>query len=510
MNVGDLLTFFTKRHADKTALIFLDQTMTYRDLNHRVNKIGNKLLSLGFRPGDKVSLLMQNCSEYIEIIFALAKIGAIPVPINFRLVGEEIAYIVNDSDSRGMVLGREFVQTIAPISHRLKVETGKFFVIGEEAQGGMTSYESLMEDSSAEEPPVAVDGKSCFVMCYTSGTTGRPKGVLSSHQSKIMESLAQALEFNIHEDDVHLAAAPLCHSAGLFLAIERLFIGGILCIMRQFDPEEVLKLTVEQKVTNTFMVPTMLNFILELPEDVKAKYEPRSMRVITCAGAPLPTRIKEGVIRFFSNAGLYEYYASTESSVATVLKPVDQLRKVRCAGKPFWGVDITLLDEENRHVSTHEVGEIYIRSPYIMDGYYKKGREGFHEGWLASGDLARQDEEGYVYIVDRAKDMIISGGENIYPTEIEDVLYSHPHVLEAAVIGIPDDRWGESVKAMIVLHEGRSLSQEEIIDYCRDKLAGYKIPRSVSFLRELPKNTSGKILRRVLREEYWKDREVKI
>ena len=258
------------------------------------------------------------------------------------------------------------------------------------------------------------------------------------------------------------------------------------------------------------MVPTMLNFILELSEGVKEKYDTSSMRVINCAGAPLPTRTKEGVINYFSNAGLYEYYASTESSVATVLKPVDQLKKVRCAGKLFWGVDITLLDEEKKPVPLGEVGEIYVRSPYIMDGYYKKGREGFHEGWLASGDLALQDEEGYYYIVDRAKDMIISGGENIYPTEIEDVLYSHPDVLEAAVIGIPDGRWGESVKAMIVLHKGRSLTQEEIIDYCRDKLAGFKIPRSVSFLEELPKNTTGKILRRVLREEYWEGREIKV
>ena len=510
MNVGDLLSFFSLRHPDKIALHYLDRTMTYRELNKRANRLGNKLLSLGFEDGDKVSVLLHNCIEYMEIVFASSKIGVIPVPINFRLKGDEIAYIVNDADSRGMILGEEYFDKIEPIGDRLRIEPDRFFLVGQETRGGMRPYEELFEGSSDEDPPVRVDEKGCFVMCYTSGTTGKPKGVVGSHQSKILESLAQALEFNVHEDDVHLVAGPLCHSAGLFLALERLFIGGTLCIMRQFDPEEALRLIDEKRATNTFMVPTMLNFILELPEDVKAKYDISTMRVITCAGAPLPTRTKEGVIDFFSNTGLYEYYALTESSVATVLKPADQLGKVRCAGKPLWGVEIKLLDEEKEEVPVNEVGEIYIKSPFIMDGYYKRGREGFEGDWLSSGDLAREDEEGYFYIVDRAKDMIISGGENIYPTEIEDVLYSNPKVLEASVIGIPDERWGESVKAVIVLHGGQSATREEIIEYCRERLAGYKIPRSVSFVPELPKNTSGKILRRVLREEYWKDEEVKV
>ncbi|UCB49464.1 MAG: AMP-binding protein, partial [Deltaproteobacteria bacterium] len=354
------------------------------------------------------------------------------------------------------------------------------------------------------------DEKSCSVMCYTSGTTGKPKGAVASHKARILEFLAHVPEFRINEDDIHLVAAPLCHSGGMFLSLGKLCIGGALCIMREFDPEEALRLIDQKKATNTFMVPTMLNFILELPEGRRSKYDVSSMRVIDCAGAPLPTRTKEGVVDFFHEAGLYEHYGSTECGVVTLLKPADQLKKIRSAGKPLFGVKLKLVNERKEEVSGDEVGEILIKSPYNMDGYHNKGKEGFEGEWFASGDLAKRDEAGYLYIVDRTRDMIISGGENIYPTEIEDVLYSNPKVLEAAVIGVPDERWGESVTALIVLNEGQSSNQDEIIHYCRERLAGYKIPRSVSFVPSLPKSTSGKILKRAIREEYWKDKEIKV
>jgi acyl-CoA synthetase (AMP-forming)/AMP-acid ligase II len=280
--------------------------------------------------------------------------------------------------------------------------------------------------------------------------------------------------------------------------------------MRQFDAEEALKLIDEKRITNTFMVPTMFNFILELPEEKRKKYDVSSMRVLNCAGAPLPTRTKEGLIAYFRHAGLNEHYGSTECAVATYLNPCDQLRKVRCVGKPFWGVEIKLLNEKKEQVPVHETGEITLKSPYMMDGYYKRGREGFDGEWFFTGDLAKQDEEGYFYIVDRKVDMIISGGENIYPAEIEEALYSNPKISEAAVIGVPDERWGESVKALLVLKEGETASEEEIIEYCKTRLGGYKIPRSVHFLNELPKSSSGKILKRILREEYWMGKEVKV
>ncbi len=510
MTAGDILRFFANRNPDKVAIYYLDKTITYRDLNSRVNRLANRLISLGFRVDDKVSLLLRNCSEYLEIIFALAKIGVTSVPINFRLAGEEVKYIVSDSDSKGLILEEEFVGKIAPIKSQLNIDPDKYYLVGSSPVDGMVLYEKLFERSSTEEPDVKVDENSNFVMAYTSGTTGRPKGVVASHRVKLLSFLAQGVEFKFLEDGIHLVAAPLCHSGGLFLCLGQLAVGGTACIMRQFDAAEALRLIEDKKITNTFMVPTMFNFILELPEATRRRYDVSSMQGLDCAGAPLPTKVKEGVIEFFHNAGLYEHYGSTECAEATLLKPCDQLRKIRCAGKPFWGVEIKLLNEENEEVPANETGEIALKSPYMMDGYYKRGREGFTGEWFHTGDLAKRDEEGYFYIVDRKVDMIISGGENIYPAEIVDALYSNPKILEAAVIGVPDDTWGESVKAFLVLKEGEIATEEEVIEFCKTKLGGYKIPRSVSFSTELPKNSSGKILKRVLREEYWKGREVKV
>jgi long-chain acyl-CoA synthetase len=510
MNFGDILSFLAHRHPHKPVLYDRDKTISFGELNIRANQLGNKLLSLGLRPNDKASLVMRNCSEYIEIVFALLKIGVIPVPINFRLVGEELAYIARNSDSKALILEEEFIDKITPIKDEIMVDPDKYYVLGGKTQHGMISYESLFEGTSEAEPPVSVDEKSCSVMCYTSGTTGKPKGAVASHKARILEFLAHVPEFKISEDDIHLVAAPLCHSGGMFLSLGKLCIGGALSIMREFEPEEALRLIDDKKATNTFMVPTMLNFILELPERTRSKYDVSSMRVIDCAGAPLPTRTKEGTMDFFHNAGLYEHYGSTECGVISLLKPDDQRKTIRSAGKPLFGVKLKLISEKKEQISEGEVGEIFVKSPYNMDGYYNKGKEGFEGEWFATGDLAKQDEAGYLYIVDRSRDMIISGGENIYPTEIEDVLYSNSKVLETAVIGVPDERWGESVTAFIVLNEGQSSSQDEIIQYCRERLAGYKIPRSVNFVPSLPKSTSGKILKRVIREEYWKDEEIKV
>lgn len=510
MNAGDILRFFANRHPEKTAVHYLDRTVTYKELNNRVNRLANRFLSLGYRPNDKISILLQNCIEYLEIVFALAKIGAISVPINFRLVDEEIKYIVNDSESKGLILEKEFIENVDSVKSQLVVETDKYYVTGNDVADGFLSYEALFKGSSPDEPHSTVDENSCFVMTYTSGTTGRPKGVVASHKSKLLSFLAQAIEFKIWEDDTQLVAAPLCHSAGIFLCVQQLAVGGTVCIMKQFDAQEALKLIEEKAVTNTFMVPTMYNFILELPDDKRLKYDLSSVRVLLCAGAPLPTKVKEGMIGLFHNAGLYEYYGATESAFVTYLKPEDQRDKVRCAGKPFWGVEVKLVDADHKTVPVNEIGEIFVKSPFLFDSYYKRGKEGFVGEWFASGDLAKQDQDGFFYIVDRKVDMIISGGENIYPAEVEEVLYSHPNILEAAVIGIPDDRWGEAVRALVVLKKGKSSTDKEIMQFCRKKLAGYKVPRSVGFLDELPKSTSGKILKRELRDPYWKGKEIKV
>lgn len=510
MTIADILKFFANRHPQKTAVHYLDKSITYGNLNARVNILANKFLSLGFLPNDKVSILLHNCSEYIEIVFALARIGVTSIPINARLVGEDITYMVNNSDSKGLILAEELIQKITPIRSQLKVESDKYYLVGNGSHAGMVSYDSLFEKACLDEPAVRVDETSCFRIIYTSGTTGKPKGVMTSHNSQILSFLTHAAEYRIFEDDIHLVAAPLFHSAGMSIAIQQLCVGGTLCIMRRFDAEEALRVIHEKRITNTFMVPTMFNFILELPESKSSKYDVSSMRVLISSGAPLPTRIKEQLIDFFHKAGLVEFYGATEYAYATYLKPEDQLRKTACAGKPFWGVEIKLLNEHREQVPVNEVGEVFVKSPYMMEGYYKRGREGFEGDWFSVGDLAKQDEEGYFYIVDRRVDMIISGGVNIYPVQIEEVLYSHPKILEAAVIGVPDERWGESVKAFVVLKEGKTANGMEIIDYCRKRMAGYKIPKSVTFVKTLPKSSYGKILKRKLREPYWKGKEAKV
>ena len=365
MTAGDILRFFANRHPDKVAIHDLDKTITYRHFNDRVNKLANKFISLGFQPNDKISIMLRNCSEYMEIVFALAKIGVPYVPINIRLVGEEIKYIINDSDSKGLILEEAFIEKISPIMTELKCERDKVYLVGKTEWETAVPYESLFEGSSPEEPDLQGDENSGFMMVYTSGTTGRPKGVIATHRAQILTYLAHSVEFGNSEEDIHLVAAPLFHSAGLSITIQQLCVGGTICIMRTFDPETALKLIEEKKITNTFMVPTMYNFILELPESERLKYDISSMRILISSGAPLPTRIKERLIRFFKNAGLIEFYGATEFAYATYLKPGDQLKKTACAGKPFWGVEIRLLNERKEQVPIEEVGELFLSLIHI-------------------------------------------------------------------------------------------------------------------------------------------------
>jgi acyl-CoA synthetase (AMP-forming)/AMP-acid ligase II len=293
----------------------------------------------------------------------------------------------------------------------------------------------------------------------------------------------------------------------------QLVLGGTAVIMKEFDAEEALRLIDRYRITNMFMAPTMYNFILTLDDEVKLKYDLGSVRTLVSAGAPLPTRVKEGIIRLFPNAGLNEFYGSTESGFNTNLRPEDQLKTTRSVGKPVLFNDIKILDDDGNPVKPGEVGLIYVKNPYFFKGYLddeEETRRAFREdGYLTVGDMARQDAEGFIYIVDRKKDMVISGGVNIFPAEIEDVLYQHPGVKEAAVIGIPDEKWGESLKAFIV-PRGESLSEQEVIDFCKQHLASYKKPKSVEFLTELPRNPAGKVLKTVLREPYWKDADFKV
>jgi long-chain acyl-CoA synthetase len=512
LTFGSIMKQNAEKFKDKPAVIFKEKQLTYSELNKRANQIASAFLRLGYKKGDKVSVMMKNHSAYVEIITGLAKIGVIIVPINFRLVGSEIEYIVLNSESRGFITTGEYAEEIEKLLPRLP-QLDTVVVVDGSPASSMIDYESFLARGTINEPNSQIDEKDTLYLGYTSGTTGKPKGVVISHRSRVLTGMAAAYEYKIDESDVHIVAGPIYHAAPWIFLMTQLIVGGTLVIQESFNPEQFLADVEQYKATNTFMAPTMFNFLVNLNNETKAKYDISSMRVLISAGSPLPTQTKLDVLKFFKDADLHEFYGSTESAITLNIKPKDIRRKDRCVGQPFPLVECMILDENKKPVANGEVGELYIKAPYLLDGYYNNPEANeafFSDGYFTVGDMALQDEEGYYYIVDRKKDMLISGGVNIYPREIEEVLYTHPGILDVAVIGVPDPVWGESVKAIVVPREGAALSEEDVIDFCNGKIASYKKPKSVDFINELPRNPSGKILKVNLRSKYWGEQHLKI
>ncbi|MDY6844074.1 MAG: AMP-binding protein, partial [Thermodesulfobacteriota bacterium] len=490
MSMGKRLETLAKEHPDKIAVIFNDKKITYSQLNLRATKFANSISGLGIGKGEKVATVLRNCSNYIEVIQGLAKIGAVHVPVNWRLAPAEIEYILKNSDSNAVVVGQEFVDKIEAIRTNLKLADSNCIFIGDNTPHSMIAYEQFLAHTSDSEPQVEIGEEDAFFIGYTSGTTGFPKGAVTKHGNWERASMGQGLIFNRGEDDVELLTMPLFHMNAINTTSMSLYKGSTVIIMERFRPEEALRLIDKEKVTFSSMVPTMYNRILNLPEEVKNKFNVDSMRTLLQSSAPIPFNTKKGVIEFFRNACLHEVYGGTEAGVVTYLAPEDQLRKPGSVGKASPGVEIKIVDDDGNEVPTGEVGQFTSRSMTAkVHNYYKDEKstsKHFKDGWFYSGDMARVDEEGYYYLVDRKFDMIISGGENIYPAEIEGVLYQHPKVFEVAVIGVPDADWGESVKAVIVLKEGETATEDEIIQYTKERLGGFKIPRSVDFVNEMP------------------------
>ena len=502
------------KRPNDVAIICGERRLTWAELNERANRLAHGLMDMGLEKGDKVTILSFNCNEMLETTAALNKAGMVAVNMNFRNVGKEISYQVNDSDSKAIVLGSEFIDRVWPIRDSFEqVAPDNYIIIGDQTPDGAVNYEDLLSRSDGSNPCVDVSENDPSIILYTSGTTGYPKGAVRSHLGAALMGLFAGIEYGFMEDEINLSAAPLFHSAPAFFANTHLFIGAPVCIVRIFDPTTVLETIERERITDFFMAPTMFDLIFSLPAEERKKYDVSSVRCVISAAAPLHTATKDGILEFFEGVELHEFYGATETGIVTNLRPRDQRRKIRSVGQAFFGTDIKLLDEDGNEVAQGEVGEIYSSSAFLMEEYYKnpeateKGRRG---RFFSVGDMARCDEEGFYYIVDRLQDMIISGGSNIYPAEIEGTLHSHPKIMEAAVIGIPNERWGESTKAIIVLKPGETATEEEIIEYCKANAADYKKPRSVDFVDELPRNPSGKILKRILREPYWKDREEKV
>jgi len=512
LNLGEILRVHAKNYPEKIAVRdWHGKTRTYPKLDLRTNRLANSLLGMGLHKGDRLAVMLYNCVEFVEVCCACAKIGVVVVTVNWRFVDKDIEYVVNNSDAKAMIVGEEFVDVINSVRQNLRnIDEESFIVVGRATPEGYINYEDLVEGSPDTKPHVKVDSKDTWFQIYTSGTTGIPKGVVRTHESYISFYLINAVEFGFSQEDTGMIVMPLYHVNSTFYGLLFLYIGASLYVGRDkgFDPVELLRVIDEEKVTFISLIPTHYHLILNVPEDVRKKFDLSSMRSFLCSSAPVRSKIKKGILKCFPDVKLYEAYGSTEAGLVTILRPEDQLRKLGSMGRECLGTDIIrLLNENGKEVPVDEVGELYSQGPMMFDEYYKmpdKTKDSFRGNLFTARDMVRRDEEGYYYIVDRKDNMIITGGEHVYPSEVEEVISRHPKVFDVAVIGVSDEKWGEAVQAVVILKEGEKATEDEVIDWCRGKMAGFKKPKYVDFISasEMPRTTTGKILHRKLRERY--------
>lgn len=485
------------------------RALTYAQWDERASRLANALLALGLVKGDRVALLAFNAIEWLELYVALARAGLVAVPINFRLTGPEIAYIVQHSEARAFVVQDDLRKGVESIRTELPIEAQRYVHFGGEATPpGWQGYEALIAAADNNAPSIHVQPEDLFALMYTSGTTGRPKGAMRNHEGNALIALVTAIEFGLTRDDNALLVMPLCHANSLYFSVTFAVLGATIVVddRKHFDPEALLGLLARERISFTSLVPTHYIMMLDLPAAVKAGHDLSRVGKLLVSSAPARAETKRAILELFPNGRLFELYGSTEAGWVTVLRPDEQIEHLGSVGREWAGSGaIKLLDAEGREVADGEVGELHSRTAYVFSGYWKnaeKTRACFSGLWCSVGDMARRDSEGFIHLVDRKSNMIISGGENIYPSEVEAVLAAHPAVQDVAVIGVPDAKWGEAVQAVIVLRPGQRVDERELLDWCRTRIAGYKRPRSVLFIgeRDMPRTATGKIQHRVLRD----------
>ncbi|WP_174616238.1 fatty acid--CoA ligase family protein [Virgibacillus ihumii] len=509
MNITDQLSLTAQEHPHKTAYVFQDSETSYLELEGMVTKFASSLQQLGYSKGDHIALALGNSPYYVIALYGALRVGAVVIPVNPMYTSHELGYILKNGDVKGIitmdVLLEKFeaiADQLPAVEHYISCDTGSSKSFGDSpVVDKIESFTELIKAGSLDTHTPQLDDEDTAIILYTSGTTGKPKGAMLTHQNIYSNAKDTADYLTINEEDRVIAALPMFHVFCLTVSLNApLMNGGTILIMPKFSPQEVFKVASEQKATIFAGVPTMYNYLLQSAADHTVDFS--GIRLCISGGSSMPVALLKNFEEVF-NVRVSEGYGLSEAAPVTCFNPLDRPRKPGSIGQSILNVENRVMNEFGEEAEVGEVGELAVRGPNVMKGYYKLPEEtemALRDGWLYTGDMARMDNEGYFYIVDRKKDMILVGGYNVYPREVEEVLYEHPGIAEAAVIGAPHPDTGESVKCFVVTKDS-TLTEDVLLEFCNAHLAKYKIPSSIEFLDELPKNTTGKILRKVLRDK---------
>lgn len=514
MVIAKIIREAANQYADRTAVIFENQYLSFQETYENSKKLANTLLNLGLNKGDKVAFLLSNSLQSVEIDFALLMTGLVRVPLNTRLSVEEHQHMINETGAKALLFTSEFNEQVV----KIKMHTPEVLLYcqmnGTISTPQIIDIQEKLITASPKEPGIELEPSDLATIQYTSGTTGVLKAAVHTQETwkAICMNITKAI--NIQKDDIMLHAAPLTHASGT-LVLPHWISGAANAIVSSFEPEDFLKSIEQYKVTTLNLVPTMITMLLLNPN--VERYSLQSIKQIIYGASPMPKEILQKGLKLWGPI-FVQYYGQTEAPlILTLLSKEDHITDdgepsnlLLSCGKPVKTADVKIVDPEHNHLPVHQIGEIIVKSSQNMIGYYNEPdltEATIIDGWIHTRDMGYIDKNGYLFLVDRKSDMIITGGFNVYPKELEDVLYEHDAIAEAAIIGVPDPKWGEAIKAFIVLKENVQVTEEDIIEFCKTRLASYKKPKSVEFIKELPKSAVGKIVRRILKEPYWQDQQ---
>jgi len=497
----DFLASHAESMPDKPAVILGDRALSFAALDKRANRVAHAFASLGCETADRVAVMSFNSIETFEVASGLRRSGVVIVPVNYRLRGSEVAYVLNDSGAKVVLAGPDHAEVVETARAEVTRDT-RFVALGQTTPSGWLSYQELIERSTDTPLPNAGGGGLGPSMIYTSGTTGHPKGAWRPNGVNLENVLQIISILDLDQSAVHLTCGPGYHSAVAFFTALHSLLGATVVLQPKFEAAGALDAIEQYRVTTTFMAPTLLQRLVD--EQERKPRDVASLRALILSAAPCPYALKARADAAFGQV-CWELYGATETGFNTVLRPEDQLRKAGSCGTALPGQEIKLVRADGGEAAVGEPGELMVRNSWLAEYYHRPDatQASLHDGFFSVGDIAYKDADGYYYICDRQIDMVISGGTNIYPAEVEAVLHAHPAVMDAAVIGVPDDQWGESVKAVVQLRQGMNATAEDLILFCGERLAGYKKPRSVDFVDELPRDAAGKLLKRLIRDRYW-------